>query len=231
MKKIALLGMVLALSLLMVGCGSSNGPGLSTTGTDIPAESKEPSVKPAGTTAVPGSKVELQASAGTGYEWTCRIDNEAFVTSSVETAGDAETPGGSTTTTVTFNGVAEGTTYAVVKLERSFENSAAAELHVYTLTVDESLKVSVAEVTMPFAEMSVKGDGDHSVTVSDPQLLVYGGDYDEATQSYIFRVTSVLPVSGEVAISTNGADGSVISESAFTVEVDSSNNVSAKAKA
>lgn len=230
MKKFAILGVVLALTIVLAGCGGS-GSGLSTTGTDIPQPSKTPSVEPAETTAVTGSSVELKASAGTGYEWVCTVDNEAFVTSTVDTKDAAETAGGTVTTNVTFTGVAEGTTYAVVRLARTFENSAAAEIHVYTLKVDEALKVAVAEVTMPFAEMSVEGDGSFTVSTTVPELIVYGGEYDETAQAYIFKVTSVLPVSGEVTISAVDTNGNPTSEKVFAVEVDSNNNVTAKAKA
>lgn len=234
MKKLALLCLVLALLLTFVGCScgvKENEPQISTTGTDITETPDVSTPPPAETGAVPGSSVELKSNAGTGYEWVCTVDNEAVATAAVETeTGDTDLVGGEITTKITFTGVTEGATFAIAKLERSFEENSAVELHVYTLKVDEDLNVTIAEVEMPKAEMTVPAAGDVSIEVTSPAIIVYGGEYDENAENRLYYFTTVLPLNGEVTFNAKDADGNVTGTTIYSVEMTSDNKVTATLK-
>lgn len=139
---------VIALAVCLGGCASSN-----------PIQSDEPSTEtvapgpntdPGQTAVLDGNilvEIALDYSSGTGFEWTCTVDDESVLglgDSWTDSASDTDEPvsGGPIRDHFLLWSVGPGTATVTCELVRPWEDSEPAETVTYVFSVDENQQIT-----------------------------------------------------------------------------------------
>ncbi len=141
MKKVLVIFIIIISLLVFTGCNKKTNSSESNNKKGDNIESKLKNVS-----------FNLDGNPTTGYEWTCRVDDETIATSSIEYIENKkkdssdESVGVGGKYKVTLFGIGEGSTILNCKYARSWEETEEDIEIKYNVVVDKNLNVSYTEM-------------------------------------------------------------------------------------